>query len=138
MKKTSIFISALLTLVYVSTIFLLPANVVFGQRQTALNSIVKCENPPNCNLSDLINTVNSAINFLVIISASIAAIMFITAGFLYMTAGGDTGKVGQAHKIFQATAIGFAIVVGGWLIIKMVISGLSIDDNFQNILPDNS
>lgn len=49
-------------------------------------------------------------------------IMFIYAGFLYVTAQGDAGKVTRAHNAFLYTVIG-AMVVLGAAIIAAVIKG---------------
>ncbi len=52
---------------------------------------------------------------------AIAAIFFfIYAGFLYVTAGGEPGKIEKAHKTFINTAIGTAILLGASLIVTVL------------------
>lgn len=46
---------------------------------------------------------------------------FCYAGFLYMTAFGNMGKVEEAHKIFGSAIIGVFFVLAGWLIVATVL-----------------
>jgi hypothetical protein len=47
-------------------------------------------------------------------------VMFVYAGFLYVTARGDTSKVTAAHNTFKYTVIGAAIVLGAAVIAKII------------------
>lgn len=91
---------------------------------------------PYCDLADLIATVNKIINFLVVIAASVVAMMFCYAGFIYLTAGGDTGKAKKAKEVFTSTAIGFVLILSGWLIIKFVLQGFEAKPEFLDVLKD--
>jgi purine-cytosine permease-like protein len=53
---------------------------------------------------------NAIINFIFTLSLWIAPIMFIMAGFYYMTAQGEPEKVKKAKDIILYTAIGLAVV----------------------------
>lgn len=46
----------------------------------------------------------------------IAVVMIIYAGFLYVTARGNTTKIGQAHQALLYAVIGAAILLGAWVI----------------------
>lgn len=50
----------------------------------------------------------------------IIALMIIYAGFLYVTARGDTGKIKTAHKAFLNAIIGAAILLGAWVIVQII------------------
>lgn len=50
------------------------------------------------------------------------AVMFVYAGFLYVTAQGDTGQISKAHSAFKYTVIGAAIVLGA-AVISTIIEG---------------
>lgn len=52
----------------------------------------------------------------------LVVVMFIYAGFLYVTAGGDTGKVKRAHEALKYTVVG-AVVVLGASVIAAIIKG---------------
>jgi hypothetical protein len=111
-----------------------PSYIESNQRQQG--GIIVCDNPPKCDLDDLIATVNKIINFLVVIAASVVAMMFCYAGFIYLTAGGDTGKAKKAKEVFTSTAVGFVIILAGWLIIKFVLQGFEADKEFLDVLKD--
>lgn len=109
-------------------------------QQVPQRGLVTCfgQKAPNCTFADFVATLNKVVEFFVIISASVATIMFVVAGWMYMTAGGDTGKISQAHKIFKVTAVGFVIVLSAWLIVKMLLTGLQADPDLQKALNDNN
>jgi len=71
--------------------------------------------------------------FLIFISIPIATLLFSYAGFLYVTAGGNTGKIQKAHDIFKDVAVGFLIVLSAWLIVNTIVSPL-ISDNYETLL----
>lgn len=94
-----------------------------------------------CGWNDLIQLANNVVTFLVWLSASLAVIAFCYAGFLYITAFGESGKIEQAHGIFKAALTGMFFVLCGWLIIatilKTLIGGDSKNDtaNINSIVP---
>lgn len=89
--------------------------------------LVPCDGT-NCDLSALIELGQNVINFLVLVSIALSAIAFAWAGFLYMTSAGDQGKVKQAHTIFKKVAIGLIIVLGAYLIVNLIVYGLTGND----------
>ena len=74
----------------------------------------------DCQFPDLINMINTIIQYLIFIAMPIAAISFAYAGWIYLSAGGDTSKVKRAHTIFLDVAIGFGLVLGAWLIFNYI------------------
>lgn len=115
---------------------ILPAGPTIQTAERLQGGIIDCPNPPNCDLDDLVSTVNKIIKFLVVIAASVVAMMFCYAGFIYLTAGGDTGKAKKAKSVFTSTAVGFVIILAGWLIIKFVLQGFEADQEFLDVLKD--
>lgn len=61
-------------------------------------------------ITGLINTILNDI--LIPIGSVIAVIMIMWAGFLYVTAGGDTGKIKEAHQTLLWAVIGAALLLG--------------------------
>lgn len=59
------------------------------------------------------------------IGGVVATVMIIWAGFLYVTAGGNTGQIDKAHKALLWAVIGAAILLGAWVISKAI--GTTID-----------
>lgn len=106
-----------------------------GDSSQGDTGLVVCSKPPDCTYEEFIQTIEKVMNFIIITSASVAAIMFAYAGFLFMTAGGDTGKISKGKQVFTSVAIGFFIILSAWLIIKLVLTGLNADD-YQDVLPN--
>lgn len=77
-----------------------------------------------CGFNQLVILANNIIRFLIIIGASLASIAFAYAGWLYITSGGDTGKISQAKDIFRKIVIGFVMMLAAWLIISLIIGML--------------
>ena len=101
--------------VFVAVIFITPL-LVFGAEHGGL---VPCKGI-DCNFNHLIILAKNIIKFLIIVAAPLAAIMFVYAGWLYMTAQGDSGKVSQAHDIFRTVFFGFIFILGAWLAVYTI------------------
>lgn len=76
-----------------------------------------------CDFDGLITLAQNVINFLIFkFSAPLAAIMFVYAGILYLTAAGNEGKVTRAHGIFWDVLLGFCVILAAWLIISFIVN----------------
>jgi hypothetical protein len=122
MKKTTKYI------IFLSIFLMLIMPVVSLAADTPL---VPCNNTPDangsiaqpCNFTALMNMVNMIIHFVLYdMVIPIAAIMFAYAGFLYVTAGGNTTQHSKANSIFLSVAEGLIIAVACWLIIATILS----------------
>ncbi|MCK4386659.1 MAG: hypothetical protein KAV41_01065 [Candidatus Pacebacteria bacterium] len=82
-----------------------------------------------CDFNALVRGVGNLIDFALYLAAPIATAMFAYAGFLYLSAQGDPGKIKTAHKIFKNVAFGLFFVVGAWLIVKAVLLGLGAESS---------
>lgn len=78
----------------------------------------ECLNNGNCNFGDFTAVVTNVSEYLMLFTTTIATIMFIYAGFLYVTAQGDTNQIKRATKIFRNVLIGFIIILGATLLVK--------------------
>ena len=96
--------------------------------------IVPCEGP-DCNFGDLFQLAHNIIGFLVLISIPLAAIAFAWAGFLYLFSAGDQGKIKTAHGIFLKVGIGLVIVLGAYLLVDVIMRGLT-EDTVEGHLED--
>ncbi|MDP2705287.1 MAG: hypothetical protein U1D31_00140 [Patescibacteria group bacterium] len=109
------------TLLVVVFFALLPI-LVFAQ-----GGLIPCDGvDTKCGFPQLIELGNNIINFLVIASIPLAVISFIYAGFLYLTAGGNEGKIKQAHSIFWKVLWGFIIILTAWLIVQLIINAFLV------------
>jgi hypothetical protein len=86
-----------------------------------------------CTWADFVKLANNIVNFLVFVSSMLAVLAFCYAGFLYITAGGDGGKVEQAHHIFKMVVTGMLFILCGWLLIATILKILVGDMDRANI-----
>ena len=61
-------------------------------------------------------------NIIALIAGITAVVMIIIAGFMYLTSGGDSGKVTEAKHIIIYTTVGLVVIVLARSIILFVIS----------------
>jgi hypothetical protein len=109
--------------------------------------LVNCGNPgadgelqenEMCDFQDLINLIQNLINWLIGILTIVATLLFMYAGFLYLTAGGDGGQVDTAKTIFQNVAGGFVIALLAFTLIATLVNLLTRDDwqdNWEEAIP---
>jgi len=86
---------------------------------------------PKCDFNQLIVLVQKVINLALTIAPMLAAVAFAVAGFYYVTAAGDTGKIKQAHDIAIAGAVGLIIVLIAWILVKTIITTLGGGEAFM-------
>ena len=86
----------------------------------------------DCNFAALMNMINVIIRYMIFISLPLAAIAFAIAGWIYLSAGGDTGKVKKAKQIFISVGTGFALILSAWLIFQYIAN------TFLSTKPDSS
>ena len=92
---------------------------------------IEAKDAGECGWRDLIVLLNVIIKFIAWIAASLSAIAFAYAGFLYMTAAGNSGKIEQAHGIFKKTLIGIFFILLGWLLVATVLKMLGVNEGFS-------
>lgn len=73
-----------------------------------------------CNFAAAVNMINKIITWLIMIAVPLAAIAFAYAGWLYLSAGDNSGQVTKAHTIFIDVGIGFILVLSAWLVFKLI------------------
>jgi hypothetical protein len=99
--------------------FVLTTNVVDAQ-------LVPCGNTlgNECRVCDLQVLAMNLINFFVMVSVFVAALLFVNAGFLYILSSTNPGNIAKAHKLFFNTLVGFIIILGAYLIISAIMTVL--------------
>lgn len=99
--------------------------------------LVPC-NGADCDFNAFLKLVNILINFVLFYMAiPIAAIMFVYAGFLLVTAGEEVASARtKAKSIFWNAFLGLVIAAAAWLIVKTLLSILGYKDTgeFFNIV----
>ncbi len=81
---------------------------------------VTLENPFKVgnNLVDVLEALVK--NVLMPIAGVVCVLAFIYAGFTYVTAAGDPGKIKTAHRALGYAAVGTAILLGAWAISEAI------------------
>lgn len=62
-----------------------------------------------------------------VIAGVIFLVLIIIAGFRFISAGGDPGKIAQAWQVITYAIIGFVVVVASYLIIRVVEAMLGLN-----------
>jgi hypothetical protein len=114
--------------------------IVPALSMAASTSLVPCDNTPDtsgkiahpCDFNAFMNMVNTDIRFILYdMVVPIAAIMFVYAGFLLITAGEETSHARtKAKEIFTNTVIGLIIAVAAFIIINTVLHILGYDGSW--------
>ena len=89
---------------------------------SAQGGIVPCTN--NCGFEELITLIQRVIDFIIVTGTSVAALLFAWAGWLYMSARGDTGQIGKAHNVFTTVFWGYVIILSAWLVVRTILDAL--------------
>ena len=123
-KKSLIFVLVFILLV-------VPAISFAAFSFDPLQGLVPCGkgSSVSCGFKDFMTLIHNVINFILIYMAlPIAAIMFVYAGFLLVTAGSEAaGARTKAKSIFTNALIGLVLAAGCWLIIRTILSILGYD-----------
>ncbi len=71
--------------------------------------------------TDVKELIVSWTNFLLPIAATVAVLAIVWAGFLYITAFGDEGRMDSAKKIIIWVVVGILIIAAAYAIVKLVM-----------------
>lgn len=92
--------------------------------------LIVCDGP-SCQFSDLILLVNNLIHDLVLISTLLAVIVFVWAGFLLLTSGGNKSTYDKAKGMLWKVLIGYLWILAAWLIVYTITSVLLKDAGYS-------
>ncbi len=76
-------------------------------------------NYTECNLAAIVSIVQALISWFFGISGSLAALLFMYGGVLYLS--NNPSNIEKAHQIFTNTALGIGIVATAWLFVKTIL-----------------
>jgi len=77
-----------------------------------------------CTFCHIAQLAQNVLNTGIYIAVFLSAILFAFAGWKHITAGGDSGKVGEARKIFWNVGVGLVLILGAWLIVDLIMKVL--------------
>jgi hypothetical protein len=106
-----------------------PEREAVAPKADGLQTPAKCKDG-NCGMQELIELADEIGRIAIAFTTIVATIMFVYAGFLYITAQGNTEQVHRATGIFKVTVIGFVIILVAYvgvreLLERVAINGLS-------------
>jgi len=105
-----------------SAVILIPniskADTIIGGLE---NVATTAEDLPTGNV-DIGEAVGSIIQFFLGFLGILAVILFLYAGFLYMTAGGEEAKITKAKAYMKNAVIGIVIIMASYIIVYFVIT----------------
>jgi hypothetical protein len=79
------------------------------------------------DLNDLVLVMVNASKYILGVVGSLALIMFVYGGFMFLISGGSSDKINKAKTILIAAVIGLVIVFASYLIIKFVLQAIGIN-----------
>jgi hypothetical protein len=142
LKKIQIYLLAFLFVA--SPVFVIaqvpPLEKPVGPGTSADKPLIECggvtsagvEQPP-CDAGHFAKLIQDLLNLAFLFAGFIVAGMFMYAGFLLITAGGDTGKIQKARTIFKRVAIGFLIMFMSYLLIKNLLEKLNLNADVKSL-----
>ena len=83
------------------------------------NGVGQIANPLG-NVTDIFTFINILLDAVLKLGAVLAVMAIIYAGFLFVTASGDEGKIETAKSVLLYTVIGIAILLGARLIAAVI------------------
>src|SRR3990167_9527820 len=108
------FLKEKMTIVFL--VFLLPIIVL---AQGGSNITTKIDNPLSAD--SLFCFLKDVLDVFLTVGIIIAVLFMVYAGFLFVTAQGNTAQLTTAKKAFLGAVIGTAIIMGVWVIAKAIV-----------------
>ena len=117
-KKNLVMSAGGLIMVFASDLFV--RKVLYS---TAYNSATS-ETVVSINQSEFVKQMVSIINIMVSFVGPIMLLGLLIGGLLYVTAGGEQGRIDLAKKIIMNSVIGIVIIYGAFALVSTVIAGV--------------
>lgn len=97
-----------------------------AQAQSIINPNTSAYNNGNYSLKDIMLVVVGIARIILGFVGSLALVMFVYGGILFLISGGSSDKVGQAKKIIVAAVVGLLIVFASYMIVSFVLGALGL------------
>lgn len=78
------------------------------------------DNPLNSNFSSIPTFLAGALKVLVMVALPIISLFIVYAGFKFLTAQGNPGKLSEARENFFYVVIGTILILGAWVIATLI------------------
>jgi len=93
-----------------------------------------CKDGPKCNLCYLIVGIKGLVDYGFRIMVFVALVMIVIGGIMYITSAGNEGLMKSAKSVLFKTLAGFAIILGGWLIVNTIIYYIGASSDISGTL----
>lgn len=97
----------------------------------AQGGFVQCTGADDCDFNAFVETISKLLEFLFQLTTMIAVVVITYAGFLYLTAGENSGNISKAHQLLWYAVIGFLIALSAWLIVEVLLNSLNVGQQFK-------
>lgn len=88
--------------------------------------LIPCTN--KCSFPDIIKIINNILSFLITtVFLPLFILVFMYAGYQYLTAQGNSAKVANVKKLLMKVVIGLVIVLTAWLVVKVLFQTIGVD-----------
>ena len=105
--------------------------LVLPQATFAAGLVPDCgDNGNPCQFCHVVKLINNVIAWLVVVLSMVAAGLFAWAGMRIVMDQGNTSARGWAKNVFYNVAIGFLIILAGWLIVDTVMKAFLTDQAY--------
>ena len=91
----------------------------------------ECTKSGYCTLCDILQVVINFGKFLLGIVGSLALLMFVYGGFMWLTSGGESGKIDAGKKILVNSVIGIGITFFAWVVVSFVVTTLTASSGWD-------
>ncbi len=86
----------------------------------------------SCGWKDLINLINAMVHYGVQLIGMLFVLVLLYTGFMYLTSGGDAGKVKKARDMINKMMWGLMYTLCAWVIVYFILQKLGVDPIFYN------
>lgn len=95
-------------------------------------------NKGDYQLNDFIEIAVNISQLILGITGSLALLMFVYGGIMFLISAGNTERVAQAQKIIVSAVVGIIIVFASWMIINLIMTSLGYSGTWYKISPSSS
>ncbi len=88
------------------------------------NASKDCREVGNCEVKDFIRLFSGGYEFILGIVGSLALLMVVIGGGMFLISGGSPEKIAKGKKVIVSAFIGLAIVFTSYIIIEFILEGL--------------
>ena len=87
---------------------------------TTAHADASLQNPLNSQFSSIPTFISGFLKVLVMVALPIITVYFVISGYMFVSAGGNAGKVEAARKNFVNVVIGAILILGAWVLATMI------------------